>query len=70
MTKQDFLDWKQHPVTKEIFSLLRQQEENIKEQLATSAGLDPAEDRYRAGYIAAYRDIYLIRPEDGEETND
>jgi hypothetical protein len=67
-SKQEFLDWKSHPVTKKVFSGLREQEINMMEVLGTSAGLDSVEDRYKAGYIAAIRDFYLIRLEDTEET--
>ncbi len=67
--KQDFLDWKSHPVTKRVFEGLKEQEALLLEQLAQSAGIDSSEDRYRAGYIAALRDVYLIRLEDEGDTN-
>ena len=67
--KQDFLDWKSHPVTKRVFEGLKEQEALMQEQLAQSAGIDSSEDRYRVGYIAALRDVYLIRLEDEGDTN-
>lgn len=67
--KQDFLDWKSHPVTKRVFDGLKEQEALFVEQLAQSAGIDSNEDRFRAGYIAALRDVYLIRLEDEGDTN-
>lgn len=63
-SKADFIDWKSHPVTKQVFDGLREQELNVMETLAVSAGTDPLQDRYHAGYIAALRDFYLIRLED------
>ena len=60
----DFSDWKQHPITKRVFAGLQEQEGNITEQLVVSAGAEPSEDRFKAGYIAALRDVYLIRLED------
>jgi len=67
--KQDFLDWKSHPVTKRVFEGLKEQEALLQEQLVQSAGIDSSEDRYRVGYIAALRDVYLIRLEDEGDTN-
>ena len=67
--KQDFLDWKSHPVTKRVFEGLKEQEALMQEQLVQSAGIDSSEDRYRVGYIAALRDVYLIRLEDEGDTN-
>lgn len=60
----DFSDWKQHPITKRVFAGLQEQEQTITEQLVVSAGSVPQEDRFKAGYIAALRDVYLIRLED------
>lgn len=67
--KQDFLDWKSHPVTKRVFEGLKEQEALLQEQLVQAAGIDSSEDRYRVGYIAALRDVYLIRLEDEGDTN-
>lgn len=64
MTKQDFLDWKQHPVTKQVFAAFTEREFNILQDLGTSAGLDPQEDRYKVGYISALRDFYQVDLED------
>lgn len=66
--KQDFFDWKQHPVTKKVFGGLQEQEATIVETLAVGAGLDPLQDRFYAGYIAALRDVYQVRLEDEEDT--
>lgn len=60
----DFSDWKLHPITKRVFAGLQEQEGLLTEQLVVSAGVDSAEDRFKAGYIAALRDVYLIRLED------
>ena len=66
--KSEFLDWKQHPITKRVFAGLQEQEASMAEQLVSSAGVDSLEDRFKSGYIAALRDVYLIRLEDGEDT--
>jgi hypothetical protein len=60
----DFTDWKAHPITKRVFEGLKEQELILTDSLVTSAGVDAAEDRFKVGYIAALRDVYLIRLED------
>ena len=62
----DFTDWKAHPITKRVFEGLKEQEQAMTEALVTSAGEDSASDRFKVGYIAALRDVYLIRLEDEE----
>jgi hypothetical protein len=64
----DFTDWKQHPITKQVFAGLKEQEGLMMDSLATSAGVDSSEDRFKVGYISALRDVYLIRLEDGGDT--
>jgi len=60
----DFTDWKAHPITKRVFEGLKEQELAMAESLISSAGEDSNNDRFRVGYIAALRDVYLIRLED------
>lgn len=64
----EFVDWKSHPMTKRVFDGLRERENEIKERLALSAGKEPDEDRFRVGYIAALRDVYLMDVESVEGT--
>lgn len=45
----------------------RQRIQEIEIMLGKSAGLDPLEDRYKVGAIAAYHDLIYI---DFEETQD
>ena len=60
ITQTEFMEWKSHPVTKQVFQALQQKEAVIKDQLALSAGQDPGVDRYLSGYIASCRDMYLM----------
>lgn len=62
--KQEFADWKSHPITKVVFDALREREVALLEILGTNAGENPLQDRYHAGYIAAVRDLYLTSAED------
>lgn len=66
MTREEFADWKKHPVTKQVFAGLQEREQEKAEELIQSAGIAPLQDRYLSGYIAALRDFYLIEAEDGD----
>lgn len=64
MNKQDFYDWKRHPVTQAVFSQLASRVNDLKDGLSESAGTDPGFDRYRTGAIAAYNDMLKIEFEE------
>jgi hypothetical protein len=64
ISKSDFTDWKSNAVTYAVFSAIKERQMNLKELLASSAGLDPVEDRKVAGMIAAYNTLLLIDWED------
>lgn len=68
--KEDFVVWKTHPITKQVFAALREREADVLEALATSAGKDSVLDSFRSGYIAAVRDVVLTTLEDEENSND
>lgn len=59
MTKSEFIDWKRHPVTQQVFSQLEQRVGDLVEALIE----DPRPDL--AAAIKAYRDLLNI---DFEET--
>lgn len=66
MNKQDFLDWKRHPVTQLIYAQLASLVEQGKEELVTTAGADPVLDARKAGKITAFQDILETSFEDIE----
>jgi hypothetical protein len=51
-------------VTHEIFSELKQRRVQLQEALGFQAGIDPTEDRYKAGYITAITDLLNTDYED------
>lgn len=65
--QSEFADWKANPVTKQVFLVLQTRENDIKDQLAESAGIDNLQDRYFAGYLAAIRDVVKMSVEDVNE---
>jgi len=58
--KNDFTDWKRHPVTQVVFNELSARIQNLYEVLGTSAGLDPLQDREFVGAIKAYKDMLEV----------
>ena len=67
MTKDEFLDWKTDPRTKEIFvSIERECYENAK-LLAQVAGLNPLQDRFQVGYIKGMEAMLDIKYEETSE---
>jgi len=68
--KEDFVVWKTHPITKQVFNVLRKREADLTEFLIDSAGENSVTDAYRRGYIHAVRDVILTNLEDEENSND
>lgn len=65
--KEDFYLWKKHYISELVFRELETREGQLVESLVQSAGVDPLEDRFRAGYIAAVRDFTRMSADDMEE---
>lgn len=67
MTKSEFVDWKGHPVTQEIFRQLQRRISDLQEMLGESAGVDPRQDAVYVGAIKAYKDLITIEFDADEE---
>jgi hypothetical protein len=57
MNRQDFVDWKNSPITKALFRALNNNIAGLKDELATSAGVDTRADGLKVGAIQAYTDV-------------
>jgi hypothetical protein len=57
MNRADFVDWKNHPVTKAVFKQIEANVKGIKDELSISAGIDVRADGIRVGSIQTYLDI-------------
>lgn len=68
ISKSDFENWKQDPVTKAFFMAAQQRIEDAKDVLSVQAGINPQEDNQIRGLIQAYREIQFFRIE--EDDND
>jgi hypothetical protein len=68
VTKSEFIDWKKHPVTKEVMSILKDRVEQLQFELGQSAGQDPLNDRFKCGAVAAYYDMIQIEVDTKEDS--
>lgn len=51
ISKEDFIDWKNSPVTKRVFDEIKDMIQEGKEEIAASAGINPLLDRERVGKL-------------------
>ena len=66
ISASDFIDWKSNPVTKAFFEACNIRVEDAKDELATSAGMNSAQDNLLRGLILAYREMQDFHIEDLE----
>ena len=66
MTKSDFLDWKSHPITKEVFAQISSNIYGLQVELGGTAGADVRADGMKVGAIQALQDIQDIDFDDGD----
>lgn len=64
MTKAEFIDWKSHAVTQEIFNIIKSHITEGRDEL--EAGPDPQYAAKVIGKLAAYRAVLDISFEDNE----
>ena len=68
LSRHDFDNWVADPVTKAYKVALAESIGQVKEVLATSAGLDTNEDNFRRGYITALNDAINFSITDLEDS--
>lgn len=61
ITYQDWLDWRQLPVTKAFYEACIERITEAKDVLAMSAGQDPIQDNMYRGFIRAYLEMLEFR---------
>jgi hypothetical protein len=66
ITKSDFQDWQNNPVTKAFYSAAQFRIDECKDILSYSAGADYMQDRVLVGMIQAYREVQEFRVEEEE----
>lgn len=70
ITKDDFVAWKHSAVTEAFIQVAQDNIDRIQHTLGGSAGLDPLQDRYFAGYIAGMNEFLNMRVEDVEVSDE
>lgn len=70
MTYDDFIGWKNHPVTQLMHAMCADLIEQKQAILGQSAGVDPLQDRLHVGYIAGLREVLHARAEEVAELED
>lgn len=68
ITKQDFLKWKEDPITRAFYEVIYDRIEDAKNILSYQAGNDSLQDSFYRGFIYAYREFLDFRVEDNGET--
>lgn len=67
VTKEEWDDWKNHPVTKEFFNALREQREAVAEQLTGGRFLGTGQTQDLAVMeVKVYDDILSLEVDDSE----
>ena len=67
ISKTEWTDWKTNLVTRAFYAACSQRVEDAKEILGGTAGIEPEQDNYLRGFIAAYKEMNDFRIEDIEE---
>lgn len=62
-TKDEFIEWATHPVTKALVEHLNKTIDDSKDILASEAGSNPIADRELVGGISAMKDILEWKPD-------
>lgn len=60
ITEEEFGEWLQSPVTRTFIQTLKRHAESYMLALATSAGIDPLQDRFVCGKIDTYLEVSNI----------
>jgi hypothetical protein len=64
VSKEEFVQWLDSPVTKEVFEVIEGRIADAKDILGATAGDDPVADRYLVGMIRAFNELKGIEYDD------
>jgi hypothetical protein len=60
----EWQDWRSHVVTKAFMQAAQERIVDAMYAMSTQAGMDPNQDNFMRGFIAAYRELEGFRIED------
>lgn len=64
----DFIQWKQHPVTREVFRLWQHRHDELMERLIVQSTYMPEREQAETfAAIKVYREILVMSPEDTDD---
>lgn len=64
ITKDEFQQWKESPVTKEVYRVINERIEDAKDILSSVGGEDQLNDRLLVGMIRAFREVQEVSFDD------
>ncbi len=64
LSKEEFIQWKEHFITKQVFEIVKTKIEDAKDLLAYKETSDPDTDQFFRGMIRAFTDVLEISYED------
>lgn len=67
LTKEDWKNWKQDPITRLFYSAVNERIEEVKEVLSNTAGQDQLQDNFYRGFIYAYREMLEFKFEEVDD---
>lgn len=72
INKNDWLDWKNNPITLLLYKEMRQRISEAQEILGRTAGLEPLKDRFLVGMVQAFNETleFEIEWEDADEESE
>lgn len=70
VTKGEWRDWLDHPVTKEVIYAINEAVENAAEALMYRFPSDPMRDSYDRGFLKGVQALMNYRPESTDESTD
>lgn len=67
MTRSDFMDWRKHPITEEVFSAFKVRREQLIERMIDLSNYgDPRDLAETASAIKVYGEILNLEAPDGD----
>jgi len=57
ISKEEFNDWCQHPVTEKVFEVLDEEQSALSQGLSQGAYMDDPKERLYMGYVRAIREV-------------
>ena len=64
VSKEEFLQWKESPVTKAVYDVIEDRILDAQSILAMTAGEDPVADRLLVGMIRAFNELKEVSYDD------